>query len=307
MSIKALMNLLPKFTTIVGEKWLRSNSHAMEKYISERLLWFKQLENDLSLLGKQVSERDLILCYRSALCDCSQVQKAIYEVHGVAILSSIATKTELHVPRDNSSNRNFDVRVNIQGFVINAESKTRKDEFPFNLPSSGNFYAGSRPTLDPHDSSDLGIESTKHASDIKEIRNPESTVIRQCLIEGLGQLPRDGCNIIIFGHIEGDRLNLEDALHGSVVVEVVRNLETKEYATRWVRTPTGAFNVGSAGEPFLSLSAILWTRLLPSFNNELIRAYKLYLNPNALHPLPNKVKTALEHFIKERSSPEIRV
>lgn len=215
MSIEELIRQLPKFATIVNAAWLRKNSQTMEEYISRRLSWFRQLEDDMNLLNRQVSEETLISCYRAALRDRSQVQKAIYEAHGAALLSSIAMRTELHIPRGDGSGRNFDVRVNMQNSTINAESKTRKDEFPFNLPSSGNFHAGARATVDPHDAIDLGIDPTLHAPGIHEIRNPESTVIRQCLLEGLGQLPDDGYNIVLFGQIEGNRHNIEDALFGA--------------------------------------------------------------------------------------------
>lgn len=291
MSIEDLIIQLPKYTAIIGDVWLKSNSHIMTEYISKRLAWFRQLDNDLTLLNIQVSDDKLISCYRDALRDRTQVQKTIYEVHGATLLSSIASSTDLHVPRGEDSGRNFDICVNIKGFVVNAESKTRKDEFPFNLPSSGNFYAGARATLDPHDVADLGVQPTLIAPGIHEIRNPESTVIRQCLLDGLEQLPNDGCNIIIFGHIEGDLYNLEDALFGTEVLEIVSDSAT------WVRTPTGAFCAGSAGEMFLSLSAVFRFKLSSFFDDDLKRAYNLYLNPYSLHPLHNEVTLAINKII----------
>jgi hypothetical protein len=304
MSNEESIRQFPKFSVIVGDAWLRDNDRNNVEYIFQRVFWFKQLEEDLHLLNRQVPEADLISCYRDALRDRLQVQKTIYEVHGAAFVSSVATRTELHVSRGDNSGRNFDVRVNIQDTVISAESKTRKDEFPFNLPCTDGIHAGARATLDPHDARDLGIDPTPHVPGVLEIRNPESTVIRQCLLEGLGQLPYDSCNVILFGHIEGGRHNVEDALFGTEVLELGRNLQNGEVIPRWVRTPTGAFSAGDAGEPFLPLSAVLWMRLSHGFDDSLMRAYRLYLNPNASHPLPDGVRDTLVRAIEERSTVE---
>jgi hypothetical protein len=50
-------------------------------------------------------------------------------------------------------------------------------------------------------------------------------------------------------------------------------------------TPTGAFDAGEAGEPFRSISGVLWFRLYKVGN--LFRSYKLYQNPSATYPIPD--------------------
>lgn len=62
--------------------------------------------------------------------------------------------------------------------------------------------------------------------------------------DGLAQLPEGGCNVIILGHLAGDRAQLERALRGMEVAEFVRNLETKEVASEWIRPPLGACSSG---------------------------------------------------------------
>ncbi len=108
----------------------------------------------------------------------------------------------------------------------------------------------------------------------------------------MAQLPDRGCNLIIFGHIEGSRNDLEDALYGMKVPGFQPNRETRRVTLVWTHIMTGAFCTGLAGEPFRPLSAILWVRLWPR-ENSLGRAYKLYRNPNALQPFSSDVMDAV--------------
>jgi hypothetical protein len=254
----------------------------------------------------------LIACYRDLLRNQKQFLHTLYEIHGAALFGVAAAQLELHVPRGDGSGRNFDLRAEIRGHPVNADSKTRKDEFPFNLPpdpedpTGTTSRAGRRATIDPHDAAELGFASEPRAHDLHHIATPESTVIRQLLLDGLLQLPEGGCNVIILGHLAGDRAQLERALWGMEVAEFARNLETKEVTSQWFRPPLGAFSPGEKGEPFRPLSAVLWVRLwVPLFESEagLGRAYKLYRNPNPQVPLPEDVTQALESVMRGWATP----
>ena len=286
---------MPSFAAVIGEEWLYRNHDWVEEFMSCRFPWFEQLDKDIGILSGCLNIEKLISCYRGFLRNQSQIQKIIFEIHGAALLASAATQIDLHIPRGDGSGRNFDIWAKIGGFPVNAESKTRKDQFPFNLPSGG-----FRDMMDPHDAADLGIERRNPVDGFPYITTPESTVIRQILLDGLGQLPATGYNLIIFGHIEGDRRNLEDALYGTEFIEQRIDRENKKvtFSCKWA--PTGAFDKGSPGDLFRSANGVLWIRLMPLApdSDVLGRAYKLYLNPCST-PLPNEVTELLNTVIKQ--------
>ena len=303
MKLRELKQSLPNVTQVLGEDWLNAERRWIQPFIASRIRWYEQTEADLARLNRFVNPRRVASCYRSMLRDRRQIQRGIYEIHGAAFLSAVATRVELHVPRGDSSRRNFDVRVEIEGHTVNADSKTRKDEFPFNLTkrkgsSKGRMHAGVRATIDPHDAVDLGL-GDKRPKEPGYIETPESTVIRQLLLDGSTQLPQSGCNLIIFGHIEGQRDSLEDALFGAKFVGLKKNLKTREIIAEWVLSPTGAFGPGHEGDSFRSLSGVLWVRLSKSFDSYLFRAYKLYTNRHANVCIPDGVQRAIEKIAKE--------
>lgn len=304
MNVERIIDRLPILAAVVGEKWLCQKREWAESFITQRLSWYDRLEIDLHILTSYLDIKRLTSCYRKSLRDPRQIQKIIFEIHGAALLASIATQIFLHVPRKDGSNKNFDVWAEIQGCYISAESKTRKDEFPFKLSpemdnTSGGIpvYGGTRATMDIHHAVDLGIEVKQPDIGSQYIAMPESTVIQQGLLEGLGQLPSSGYNLIIFGHIEGDRYHLENALFGTDYIEQRINRNTKGVAFAKKRASTGAFNAGPSGEAFKSLNGVIWIRLWRD-GNTLGRAYKLYVNPYSI-PLPDDVIEALNAVMKQ--------
>lgn len=313
IAIEEIMGRLPKLAAVMGEAWLRQRRSWTETFIMPRLPWYEQIERDLTVLEAHVVLQKLIACYRASLRNQPQIQKTIFEIHGAALLANAAARVDLHVPPCPGSESNFDIWTEIRGHFVNADSKTRKDEFPFNLPQDSEdptgitLYGGSRATLDPHDAVDLGSDFRAQTVDPHHIDTPESTVIRQLLLDGLSQLPDQGCNVIIFGHIEGYRCNLEDALYGTEQVRCRRRLESGKPTVIWTRAPTGAFSPGGSGEPFQRLSGVLRVSLWRD-GNAIGRAYKLYLNPNAHLPLPSEVIETLDAGMKQwATQPENQV
>ncbi len=305
MAIEEVIRQLPMVAAVMGEEWLLQNREWAEGFIiGPRLAWYGQLDGDLVALGGHVALEKLISCYRASLRDKAQIQKTIFEVHGAALLAAAATRVELHVPRGDGSGKNFDVRAEIRGRPVNAECKTRKDEFPFNVPPDlegprgVTYHAAVRATMDPHDAAALGMQTGQRDPGFHYINTPESTVIRQLLLEGLQQLPHSGCNLLLFGHIEGDRYCLEEALLGSEFLGARRDRETGRCDFIPDRAPTGAFSTGPAGDPFQSLSGVLWIRLWPHVGI-LGRSYRLYENPRASLALPGQVVDAIKGLIEE--------
>jgi hypothetical protein len=304
MKIEEIITSMPDFAALIGEEWLSRKRNWAEEFIGERLPWYEQLDRDIGILSKYLDNEKLVSCYRDSLRNQPQIQKTIFEIHGAALMASVAAKIDLHVPLVDGSGRNYDIWAEIGGYPVNAEFKTRKDEFPFNLPRepgpASDIPGGVRETMDPHDAADLGINLRKPVDGLHHISTPESTRIRQILLDGLGQLPVTGYNFVIFGHIEGDRRNLKDALYGTELIERRVDRENRKVIFRWKRAPTGAFDRGSAGEPFRGINGVLWIRLMPFApdGDVLGRAYKLYLNPCSTS-LPEKVKESLNAAIDQ--------
>jgi hypothetical protein len=160
---------------------------------------------------------------------------------------------------------------------------------------------GSRAIIDPHDAAELGLSVNSPAPGEYREPIPESTRIRQIFVNCLSQLPGSGCNLIIFGQVDGDRAHLKRALNGAEYIELLRNHQTKELSFRLRLAPVGAFVTGEQGEPFRSLSGVLWMRLYHLYQLEgtMQRAYKLYVNPNASLPLPSDVIESLDAMMQE--------
>ncbi len=308
MNIDTIVKQLPQLAAVMDKTWLHRHRHWAEDFIGPRLPWYRQLESDLASLQPKVSRQKLIACYQKSLRNEPEIQKTIYEIHGAAFLAKVATGVRLHVPRKGDTGPNFDIQAEIQGCSVNAECKTRKDEFPFNVPPDSEdprgvtHHAAVRATMDPHDAAELAMQTGPTAPGLHYIDTPASTVIRQILLEGLGQLPERGCNLVIFGHIEGFRHDLEDALWGTPFVGGRRNPETGKSTFVQDRAPTGAFSPGPAGQPFQSLSGVLWVCLWRGVG-VLGRAYKLYTNPNARVPLPTDVIEAIDALTEQWATP----
>jgi hypothetical protein len=231
------------------------------------------------------------------LRDKKSIWTTLYEINGISLVGEASTSLALHVPRSNSTGINFDAKACINGTDLNVECKTRKDDFPFNLPAILEgperipIHSGSRSTLDPHDAAELGL-----AFDFPEHpwfkTTPASTELRQIIAKGLAQLPPSGCNLILLGEL-GFSADIDEALFGSELFYFHKEAATRQYLPYSTRAPTGAFCCGTSGEPFRQLSGILWFKLFSAFGSE----YKLYVNPNATCPLPDNVVTAIRSVI----------
>ena len=267
---------------VVGVGWMRRNSQWFESLDMPPPVWFEQSNVDLDLLVRRLGLPVLIRCYRAMLRDRKRFLDGLYEVHSAALLSDASADIALHVPRVPGGPINFDVKATIEGHAVNADCKARRDEFPFNVPRTEeegglSGFFGTRATIDPHDARAMGLPPETRLSDATHITTPESTVIRQRLLQALSQLPESGINLVLFGHIRGQRGDLERALYGAPVVDFIRNHDTREVTSEWHLAGTAAFT-GDALGAFGALSAVLWFRLM-HLRGPLQRAYKLYVNP----------------------------
>jgi len=308
MTNKEFQEHYPRATAILGHDWLaQANSWpAPDSHQAEALDWYKhwfdRLEADLSVIETLVGHRDTSNAYRQILRVPSKLLDCCYEVHGTALLASVADKLRLHVARGDGSGKDFDVQANIQGHLINGECKVRDDDiikprFMTKTPNGLTVYSRTRATMDPHDMPD---QQDRHAHDPTYEPTPESTVIRQRILDALEQLPKQGINIVVWGHKQGNRSDLERALYGAEVCLLDRDHVTKEVKSKWVRAGSGAFLADESGDQFRALNAILWIRLT-SLGESLQKAYKLYVNPSATTQFPEKVRGTLEQQFRNWS------
>ena len=70
---------LVHWATVVGAEWLRENETGWRSWVTDRLAWFTQLEDDLAIVAAQVGEKRIRHSYRQMLRDRRGVQKAIFE------------------------------------------------------------------------------------------------------------------------------------------------------------------------------------------------------------------------------------
>jgi hypothetical protein len=298
MTLDEIISRFPSFVSVVGEKWGRQNKWCQD-YISSGLDHFKRLESDLKKIEGLVEQQSLRKTFVKHLRDQKSFTTTLYEIHGISLVSQIASSLELKVPLGGSSGNNFDARACVLGISVNIECKSRDDKFPFNFapvptgPENIPVYSGSRATLDPHDAEQLGLAPEPERRNGSHIPIPESTEVRRILLKGLSQLPETGINLIVFGHLRGSRDDLERALYGPPVVDFATSLEISAVKSSVVQLPHGAYDAGANGEPFRGLSGVLWFKLLSGPGPE----YKLYPNPNATSPLPQNVITGLESVI----------
>jgi len=283
---------------VVGSEWMQTHKNWFEGKTNPPPIWYAHLDWDLSLLAKKVPVSQLIGAYRHMLRDHVGLLDAVYEIHAAAFLADIGDNVALHVRRATDDSRNFDVQVSICGHRVNADCKTRRDRFPFNMPRTELGFEGSRATLDPHDFEIVAGRAENRPWDPTHISTPESTVVQQILLSALQQLPSDGSNLVLFGQVDGSREHLERALHGVPVLDIVRDHHNKTHTTEWRVTGTAAFR-GDGAALFSGISAVLWFRIMQTGDDVLRHAYSIYVNPNATVPLHEDVRKALDAAIAQ--------
>jgi predicted nucleotidyltransferase len=278
-----------KLLEILGEK---SFDKAWEDFICFAEPWFLQLEQDLEYLTRFIETDKLISCFRNDLKVTkgkrNNLREIAYEVYTEAILASASEKIELHVPTPNAATpKNFDFRVIIKGCEINGDVKTRRDVFPFNLPSIDTpkvgvkIYRGTRATVDKHFLED---SDTKPNMDRE---TPGSTDLKQTLEKALAQLPCSGKNIIILGSItQSHSIDLKDALYGHYFTEVIAEDDGVGYRALGSRYPNGVF----LDKEFARINAVIWIHL---DHSNLKRTSYIFFNRNAAEPFPENVKDTL--------------
>jgi hypothetical protein len=298
-----LLERLPRTSSVFGSSWLNRiwpSEH-------DRLIWYRpwleQIEIDLKGLEKHIPLSRLTGYYRPGLRDLGQILQTAYEIHGAALLGAAAMLLRLHVSRGDAGGKNFDVQAEIEGVTINADSKTRDDDFLnpryqlINDPDGLTGFARERPLVDPHEAAALGIPMQHAPGGEHRQEVPEATIIKSILLDAGAQLPSDGINIVLLGQKSGDRKDLQRALGGTEASSISRNRRTGEVWLERTPVPTGAFDPGPLGEPFRGISGVLWIRLIKLDGEKLYRAYKLYPNQSANSHIPATVSTAIEDII----------
>jgi len=300
-TVEEAVSRLPTLVQVIDAGWLLRNGPWYEAETMPPVEYYDQADEDLARLSRRVPLQTLVGAYRHMLRDRAQLLPAIYEIHGAALLGETSTRLRLHVPRNEGTRVNFDVEAEIAGHIVNADCKTRWDDFPFNVPPKAEHseerdqisgYFGSRPTIDPHDAEAVGLPAQRRLPDARHKDIPESSVVRSSLADALTQMP-DGINLAILGQAAGSVSHLERTLYGAEIAHVHPD---PSVPTVWARTPTGIFGRGPIASAFERLSGVLWMRLW-TWGGPLGRAYRLYENPDARHPMTAEVSAALRQVM----------
>ncbi len=295
---------LPMYQRLVGPSWLANYPTSPGGQTAQRPCHYVQLEADLCLLRNLVGEERLIECYRDKLrcVDPCQVLQAMHEIHGVTLLGQAASKLTLHVLRGDGSKHNFDAQAVIEGCEVNADVKTRRDEFPFTSQATDEVEDTGvpihwRPTVDEHETEDYGLRSSPN-TEPPVSRTPENKNIRDLLLGAVKrQLPVNGINVVLLGHTHGDRQDLEFALEGAPVLRTRRGHDPKIRLSQWGHLSTGAFTGSEESSEFRAVSAVLWFRLM-EWDGQLFRGYKLYVHEAANDVMPGVVVESLRRVLE---------
>jgi hypothetical protein len=265
---------------IMGSEWMKREARwGAGTSDMPHPVWYEQVEWDLAVLADKVSIEKLASSYRSMLCDRRTFIDAAYEIHGAALLAGIGQRVDLHVPRDQTEQMSYDVRVEIDGVTVHADCKARRDESP---------------TEPCFEHAERGGSERRASRAVTE-----STVALQLLESAVMRLPDDGVNLVLFAQVDGSRSHLERALfrRAPVAEHLIHRLTTKLLGPRGRPAEPTVFG----DSRFARLSGILWIRLL-HLGGPLRPSYNLYVNPNAAVRIPPAVLVALNGEIERRSS-----
>lgn len=289
VAIESIQQSFPTLVQILGESWIIETPE-WEQFLAQHWFWFQQLNQDLEVLATRIAVARLIQCYRSALQvqDVRRVADLLYEIHGIALLSKSATEIELLVPIRQSTGRRFHVRVVIEGTVINAHSMIHlcllSQRTSFGIRDSR-----ADPLAEPADgsvngSTGLNTPSAQLPGWTSDHAMLESAKIRERLAACVEcRLPSSDCNLILFGHEERGRSNLEGALYGAEICTTRWDQNAQKVLVEWGREQTGAFRARE--KRFRALSGVLGVHVAVS-PPRLSRSYRLYLNHYATARLP---------------------
>ena len=306
VTIESIQQSFPTLVQILGASW-SIETPKWGQILAQHWFWFQQLHRDLELLTTRIPMARLVECYRSALQvqDVRRVAHPLYEIHGIAPLSKSATEIELHVPIRQSTGTRFHVRVVIDDTVINAHSKThlcllsQRSSFGMReiqadpLAASANGSVNGSTRLNPP-SDDLPGWTSEYAMLV-------SAKIRACLGACVGcRLPSSGCNLILFGHEERGRSNLEGAPYGAKICTTRWDRNAQKVRVEWGREQTDPFRAGE--KRFRGLSAVLAVHITVS-PLRFSRFYRLYLNDYASARLPLGVIETIPTMKTETVSP----
>lgn len=196
--------------------------------------------------------------------------------------------------------RRFHVRVVIEGTVINAHSKThlcllsQRTSFGIREWRADSLAEPANGSV--NGSTDLSISSDQLPGWTSDHAMAESAKIRESLGACVEcRLPSSDCNLILFGHEERARSNLERALYGAEICTTRWDHNAQKVLLEWGREQTGAFRARE--KRFRALSGVLGVHVAVS-PPRLSRSYRLYLNHYAAARLPRGVIEAITKVLK---------
>ena len=245
---------LPRLTAHLGDQ-LAARERELER-LGPVPLW--QVEQDLELLERYAPPTEIARAYRRQLRNQGQFVDAMYEIRVAAMLAPFVEKLEL-APRVGTGE--CDARCVIGGRDVFVEvtatsdpwtrEEVRSEPPPDILEPRGR-------VADPR--GDPG--SIPDAVELR--RTSRSKELAGRVRDKLGRfraLPPEALGVLVVGDTAGHPLNMEDALWGH---EVLRGNGRSCWRER---VPSGLLASGDDAGSVSRISAIVWMRLAPRWNN----------------------------------------
>jgi predicted nucleotidyltransferase len=286
MLADVISDQFPHLAELLGGRLLHARADEFQR-LGMVPLW--QVERDLKLLTRYVPLAEITSAYRDLLRNPRKFIEAMYEIRVAAMLAPFVDKLEL-APEIGAGK--CDLKCEVGGKGIFLEVTTRKDKFPpvYESESIAETPFYTRVTVE----ASFDPTTTRDNPGIRCI--PASQELRQRIEEELRQLPSRELTVLVMGAPGEGRLeDMEDALWGDELIRSKRGLGL------WTeRVPNGLFcipdNVGGTS----SLSALVWMKLAPHFNDVRVRS-RLFTNPLAACPLPPEAEEVLRGIFDRRA------
>ncbi len=293
-----LARRFPTLTEILGKQNITEVFHELIQSGKDAGPLFHQAESDLHYLNRRLHVQTLRHAYKHQLQDKSQFIQTVYEIYTAALLACVSDDIKLHVP--GKGRKNCDFFIKVRGCEIYGDVKTRHDQLPFNTSpkrdaSGETLYMASRATVDPHIA-----EGTPHRALDNVI--PESTELRQRIVQALEQLPDAHPNLVVLGLV--DKFAAFETTQQILEAVILGDCRDRFFHDRFGRSQHIAEKLGNGvfDDPVYGdqITSIAWVCLKRS-RQGLIRRSGIFFNSNAKHNLPEDVTKALEQtFDREK-------
>lgn len=259
----------PRLSRLVPSKSLAARSAEFEG-LGLGPMW--QIERDLELLARHVSEDSLSAAYRNVIRNPGHLIEALYEIRVASMLAPVSSGLTL-APA--IGERRSDVQCVIDSRRLFFEVTAYVDKWP---PADGEMY--SRATVE------RSFDPTERPDELRYRDIPASKEVRDRISGKARQLRTGELNIVVLGAPNTQSRDVEAALLGDEYVLASREgIDSR-------RSPNGIFAIDDALGGMSRITALVWLKLRPAFGDVQVQS-RLISNPRAAVPLPAEIEAVL--------------